>query len=62
MLEQPSRVADALLHITDERAKTAKRPAVTGAYNKLRPMAKKQVEAACPRLSRLLERHAESTA
>jgi hypothetical protein len=61
LIENSSRVADSLLHVTDERAKNAKRPAISSAYNKLRPMAKKQVEAAAPRLARLLERHAEST-
>jgi len=61
LIENASRAADALLHVTDERAKGAKRPAVSSAYSKLRPMAKKQVEAACPRLSRMLERHAEVT-
>jgi hypothetical protein len=35
---------------------------VRGAYDKLRPTAKKQVEAAAPRLGDLLERHADKTA
>jgi hypothetical protein len=51
-----SRVADALLGITDRRAQNA-RAALKGAYDRLRPTAKKQVEAAAPRLGGLLERH-----
>jgi len=59
--ENASRVADALLAITDSRATRAS-GVVRGAYDKLRPMAKKQVEAAAPRLGDLLGRHAASTA
>jgi len=51
------RVADALLAVTDGRAARAQRPVIKSAYDKLRPMAKKQVEAATPRLGGLLERH-----
>ena len=56
--QNTSRAADALLAVTDRRAQKAKSPTIRGAYEKLRPIAKKQVEAACPRLSTLLERHA----
>jgi hypothetical protein len=62
LLENSSRMADALLQVTDARAKAGKRPAIQSAYEKLRPMAKKQVEAAAPRLARLFEKHAEPTA
>jgi hypothetical protein len=62
LLQNPSRVADSLLHVTDERAKTSKHQAIRSAYEKLRGMAKKQVEAACPRLSQLFEKHADKTA
>jgi hypothetical protein len=51
------RVADALLAITDERAKRAQRAIVKSTYEKLRPSAKKHVEAAAPRLGGLLDRH-----
>jgi len=54
----PSRAADALLAVTDRRAREAKRQVVKSAYDKLRGMAKKQVEAAGPRLAGLLDRHA----
>ena len=53
-----SRMADALLAITDGRAERAKNLSVKKLYGKLRPTAKKHVEAAAPRLGRLLERHA----
>ena len=56
--DNPSRVADSLLGVTDRKAEKAKSQAVKSAYEKLRPMAKKQVEGACPRLAGLLERHA----
>lgn len=51
-------LADALLAITDRRAERAKNQAVKSAYGKLRPTAKKHVEAAAPRLGAMLERHA----
>ncbi len=54
------RVADALLSITDRRAQNAKNRAIKAAYDRLRPTAKKHVEAAAPRLGRLLERHLSS--
>jgi len=60
--DNASRVADSLLSITDTRAQKAKSQVVRGAYDKLRPMAKKQVEAAAPRLGDLLGRHAAATA
>lgn len=54
------RVADALLAITDARAKTAKSGVVRSTYDKLRGTAKKNVEAALPRLGKLVEKHAGS--
>jgi hypothetical protein len=59
--DNSSRMADALLAITDGRAQRAKSQVVRGTYEKLRPMAKKQVEAAAPRLGDLLNRHAAPT-
>jgi len=52
------RVADALLSITDEKAKRSKSGMVKGTYEKLRGSAKKNVEAAVPRLSAMIEKHA----
>ncbi len=54
------RVADALLAITDARAKNAKSGVVRSTYDKLRGSAKKNVEAALPRLGKLVEKHASS--
>ncbi len=53
-----SRVADALLSVTDEKSKTAKSSLVRGTYEKLRGSAKKNVEEAIPRLATLLKKHA----
>jgi hypothetical protein len=52
------RVADALLSITDAKAHKSKSGVVKGTYDKLRGAAKKNVEAAVPRLGKLVERHA----
>ena len=54
-----TRVADALLTITDAKAKNAKSGVVKGTYERLRPTAKKHVESAVPRLGRLIEKHAK---
>jgi len=47
-------VADALLGITDDRARRAKNATLKGAYDRLRPQAKKHVEEAVPRVGRTL--------
>jgi hypothetical protein len=60
LIENKSRVADALLGVTDRRAQRAD-GVLKKAYEKLRPLAKGQVESAAPRLAQLLERHAEKT-
>lgn len=54
----PGRVADALLAITDKKADHSTSGVVKGAYGKLRGTAKKNVEAAVPRLSRMLDKYA----
>jgi hypothetical protein len=56
------RVADALLGITDARAERAERQVIKKTYEKLRPSARKHVEAAAPRLADMLERHAQTQA
>ena len=53
-----SRVADALLAITDGKAQRSKSGVVKGTYERLRPTAKKNVEQAIPRLARLVEKYA----
>jgi hypothetical protein len=49
--------AEALLGITDQRAKRAKNQVVRTAYEKLRPMAKKHTEAAIPRVGKMIAKH-----
>ena len=51
-----SRVADALLSITDAKAARAKSGVAKSAYDKLRGAAKKNVEQAVPRLARMIEK------
>jgi hypothetical protein len=53
-----ARTADALLSITDAKAQRAKSALVKGTYEKLRGSAKKNVEAAVPRLGKMVEKHA----
>lgn len=53
-----ARVADALLSVTDARAQKAKSGVVKSTYEKLRSSAKKNVEAAVPRLAKMVEKHA----
>jgi uncharacterized protein DUF6918 len=51
------RVAEALLAITDAKAQKSKNGLVKGTYDKLRGTAKKNVEAAIPRLGKMVEAH-----
>jgi hypothetical protein len=60
LTSSPSRVADALLAITDARAVRAKNQMVKKTYEKLREGAKKHVEAAVPRLGEMFARHVGS--
>ncbi len=53
------RMAEALLAVTDARAKNAQRAVIQKTYQKLRPTAQKHVEAAAPRLGAMIERHAK---
>lgn len=57
LVKEKAQVADALLGITDDRAKKAPNGAAKDAYEKLRPQAKKHVEQAIPRVSQLLDKH-----
>ncbi len=57
--DNSARVADALLSVTDEKAKRAKSGLVQSTYGSLRGSAKKHVEAAVPRLSKLIEKHSK---
>ena len=55
-------VADALLAISDERAARAKNQGLKKAYEKLRPTGKKHVEAAVPRVGRLIAKYTSAAA
>jgi hypothetical protein len=51
-------VADALLSITDERAKVSPNKGIKKAYNGLRPKAVQYIGDAMPRLAGLIQKHA----
>lgn len=57
MNARATEVADALLAISDERAGRAKNQTLKKAYEKLRPTGKKHVEAAVPRVGRLIAKY-----
>jgi len=59
IVSNKSRVADALLSVTDAKSKNAKSALVRSTYEKLRGSAKKNVEEAVPRLGKLLDKHAK---
>ena len=50
--------SEALLSVTDERAKNSERAPIRKAYNAVRPSGVKNVEAALPRLGALVQKHA----
>lgn len=50
-------LADELLKITDQKVQGSDNRAVRGAYDKLRPKAKKEVIASLPALARMMERY-----
>ena len=56
-VDNSGKAADALLAITDKKAVHAKNRMGKATYEKLRPQAKKNVEAAMPRLGKLIEKH-----
>jgi len=53
----PGRVAEALLAITDARARRSRLATVKAAYERMRGLAKKNVEEAVPRVGKLIEKH-----
>src|SRR4051812_17150495 len=59
--QNSSRVAQALLAVTDGRAARIDSATIKKTYEKMRGMAEKQVEGAAPRLATLLEKHAAPT-
>ncbi|MFW6050977.1 MAG: DUF6918 family protein [Myxococcota bacterium] len=58
LVSNAPRVADALLGITDAKARKSTNTFVKNTYEKLRGTAKTHVEAAVPRLAELIETHA----
>jgi hypothetical protein len=58
VVRESAGVAGALLSITDAKAARSNSDLVRKTYEKLRPMAQKNVEAAAPRLAQLLDKHA----
>lgn len=56
-VSQRGPVADALLKVTDDRAAKSSHGTLKGAYGKLRPTGKKNVEDAVPRLSAMVAKH-----
>jgi hypothetical protein len=62
MNARAGQVSDALLSISDARAARAKNQGVKKAYEKLRPTGKKNVEAAVPRLGRLIAKYTSAAA
>lgn len=57
VLSREGEVVNALLGVTDKRARRTTHKTLLTAYQKLRPTAEKQVAAGLPRLSRLIEKH-----
>ncbi|MEZ4247828.1 MAG: hypothetical protein R3B99_06275 [Polyangiales bacterium] len=57
LVANQGRAADALLAVTDAKAQRSTNGVVKGTYSKLRGSAKKNVEAAIPRLGELIARH-----
>ena len=53
-----SEIANALLGITDDRARKSQHKVLKGAYEKLRPQAIDHIGAAMPRLADLIAKHA----
>lgn len=58
LTKNSARVAEALLAITDGKADRSDRGLVKNTYKRLRPTAKQNVEAAIPRLGKLVEKYA----
>jgi hypothetical protein len=58
LVARRAEAAEALLEVTDGRAKTSKHGTVRKMYEKMRPSAKKHVEEALPRLGNLVEKNA----
>ncbi|NWF61562.1 MAG: hypothetical protein HXY43_20500 [Fischerella sp.] len=60
LVESRSRTADALLSVTDAKAKNVKRQIVRGTYEKLRSSAKQHVEEAVPDFAKVIDKHTKA--
>jgi hypothetical protein len=60
ILADKSRMANALLAVTDRRAEKAQNAVVRKSYDQLRSAAQKHVEASAPRVGQLLDKYAEN--
>lgn len=61
VVKEKAALSAALLSVTDGRAERAESDLVRKTYAKLRPTAQKHVEAAAPRIAKLLDRHAAAS-
>lgn len=57
LIARKGEVANALLSVTDERARQTTHRTVKKSYNALRPQGEKQVKAAVPGLGRIMDRY-----
>ena len=57
LTQRDDAVAESLLAATDRRRQAESNKALTGAYDKLRPMAKRNVVEAVPAIGRMVESH-----
>jgi hypothetical protein len=60
LVARHDQASEALLAVTDGRAKVSKNGSVRKMYEKMRPSAKKHVEEALPRLGAMIERQAKA--
>ena len=58
--QQKVKVADSLLNVTDRRIARANNKAIKKAYQKLRPMGEKHVQAAVPGVGEVVDKHHRS--
>jgi hypothetical protein len=58
LASRPQEASEALLAVTDRRAESSSRPAITSIYGKLRPKAQENVIEALPGLGAVVEKHA----
>ena len=54
-------MANALISVTDQKARHAKNQVLKGVYNKLRPTAVRNIESALPGLARVVSQYASSS-